>query len=667
MPQEKLAVLGGGAGALSAVFAITSQPGWQQRFDITVYQVGWRLGGKCASGRNDAKAHRNEEHGFHIFGGFYHNTFRLMRDCYAEWQTLSPHAFPLSQAFVKHSTFDLHEQLNGASRLVRIDFPVDNQEPGINPLPLSPLAIAVRLMGWVSARTAVEILPSLTAEQRAAFIALLNQGQALLVQLDIVQNFAIAAQFLINSLKTLLNQLLLLLKAAQAFHTPAGNEPDYIVLAALAIVIVKGIILDGVHLNGFDAINALDANAWLAKHGAWPELVSSVYIQSGYDYGFAYLDGDTSRPSFAAGVALRGLLRMIFTYHGSVFYHAKGGFGEIVFTPLYEVLRERGVRFKFFHRVESLTYDPAANVISDITGSLQAVVTAGADAYDPFIDWKGRKVWPTHPKFELLADGSNLKNAGDFESWWKPPQAHASFTLQRGVDFDQIILGISVGALKEICSDLTTHFPSWQTMLTNMKTIPTIGVQVWSKKTSVQLGSGSTLGLATALEQPLSTWADMSFLVAQEDTRPNGTIQHLGYMCGPFPRVDPDTLGNPQQIPSVQEQNARATADLWMKTVFKFLLPGSAPGGVFDPSTFGETYVRANVNPSDEYVLSPPTPANVRFTADQSGIDNLFLAGDWLRTGVDVGAFESAVMSGLQCARAITGTAIDIYGEDDWV
>jgi uncharacterized protein with NAD-binding domain and iron-sulfur cluster len=66
-------------------------------------------------------------------------------------------------------------------------------------------------------------------------------------------------------------------------------------------------------------------------------------------------------------------------------------------------------------------------------------------------------------------------------------------------------------------------------------------------------------------------------------------------------------------------------------------------------------------------VLSPPSPVNVRLAADESGISNLLLAGDWLRTGVDVGAFECAVMSGMQCARALTGVPIDIYGERDWI
>ena len=49
---------------------------------MTVYQLGWRLGGKGASGRGPAD--RIEEHGLHLWMGFYENAFRLMRECYAE-------------------------------------------------------------------------------------------------------------------------------------------------------------------------------------------------------------------------------------------------------------------------------------------------------------------------------------------------------------------------------------------------------------------------------------------------------------------------------------------------------------------------------------------------------------------------------------------------------
>src|ERR1700741_1290376 len=60
-----------------------SEAGWPARFEtITVYQRGWRLGGKGASSRGPNG--RIEEHGLHVWLGHYDNAFRVMRDCYAE-------------------------------------------------------------------------------------------------------------------------------------------------------------------------------------------------------------------------------------------------------------------------------------------------------------------------------------------------------------------------------------------------------------------------------------------------------------------------------------------------------------------------------------------------------------------------------------------------------
>ena len=81
--KRKIAVLGGGCGSMAAVWELTEIPGWQEKFDITVYQMGWRLGGKCASGRNAAAGQRIEEHGLHVWAGFYENGFKLMQQAYA--------------------------------------------------------------------------------------------------------------------------------------------------------------------------------------------------------------------------------------------------------------------------------------------------------------------------------------------------------------------------------------------------------------------------------------------------------------------------------------------------------------------------------------------------------------------------------------------------------
>src|SRR5271168_2999300 len=77
----RVAVIGGGCASIAAAFEL-SRPQHQGKYEVTVYQVGWRLGGKGASGRGPAA--RIEEHGFHVWFGFYENAFRLMRECYAE-------------------------------------------------------------------------------------------------------------------------------------------------------------------------------------------------------------------------------------------------------------------------------------------------------------------------------------------------------------------------------------------------------------------------------------------------------------------------------------------------------------------------------------------------------------------------------------------------------
>ena len=66
---------------MAAAFELT-RPEHQGRYTVTVYQQGWRLGGKGASGRGPGD--RIEEHGLHIWMGFYENAFRLLRECYGE-------------------------------------------------------------------------------------------------------------------------------------------------------------------------------------------------------------------------------------------------------------------------------------------------------------------------------------------------------------------------------------------------------------------------------------------------------------------------------------------------------------------------------------------------------------------------------------------------------
>lgn len=112
MANQRIAILGGGMASLTAAFEITNAPGWQDNYDLTVYQLGWRLGGKGASGRNGDEHQRIEEHGLHILLGFYENAFRVLRKAYDELERKPDEPLATWQdAFKQHDYIVLMEQI----------------------------------------------------------------------------------------------------------------------------------------------------------------------------------------------------------------------------------------------------------------------------------------------------------------------------------------------------------------------------------------------------------------------------------------------------------------------------------------------------------------------------------------------------------------------------
>ena len=82
--KERIAILGGGVGAVTTAFELTNPADWNERYDIDMYIMGWRMGGKGASGRNADLGERIEEHGLHIWMGMYFNAFKAMQRAYVE-------------------------------------------------------------------------------------------------------------------------------------------------------------------------------------------------------------------------------------------------------------------------------------------------------------------------------------------------------------------------------------------------------------------------------------------------------------------------------------------------------------------------------------------------------------------------------------------------------
>ncbi|HWJ27517.1 MAG TPA: hypothetical protein VNS32_13310, partial [Flavisolibacter sp.] len=74
-------------------------------------------------------------------------------------------------------------------------------------------------------------------------------------------------------------------------------------------------------------------------------------------------------------------------------------------------------------------------------------------------------------------------------------------------------------------------------------------------------------------------------------------------------------------------------------------------------------YFRANVDPSERYVLSVENSSEKRLAADETDFENLYITGDWIRTPLNSGCFEAAMMAGIQTARALTKVPLTIIGE----
>jgi uncharacterized protein with NAD-binding domain and iron-sulfur cluster len=127
----KVAVLGGGIAGLAAAFEL-SDPRHSGRFEVTLHQLGWRLGGKCASGRDLDTARRTKEHGPHIFFGFYDNAFAVLREAYTALAADPARVFKtIEEALVAHdSLVAMEQQDDGSWQPWVVDLPILPGRPG---------------------------------------------------------------------------------------------------------------------------------------------------------------------------------------------------------------------------------------------------------------------------------------------------------------------------------------------------------------------------------------------------------------------------------------------------------------------------------------------------------------------------------------------------------
>lgn len=708
--RKKITILGGGMSSLVTAYELTSLPDWTEKYDITVYQIGWRLGGKGASGRNLAEHDRIEEHGLHVLFGFYDNALGIMRKLYTELgrQPSEPLA-TFEDAFKPHNFLVMMENYGGQWLPWKLD-PIPNPlSPGEEGF-LKPWDYAKRMIEWcievlhdyvlnvdkvelAEVRTALDDAKDdlAAAMHRHMGHPDMSDGQPLKEQVissvvDVLRRHGMARPPLASTPNTddVHPQWWLLLEAAlklakEIFEAPAVSfllkmAVDYLwkysladntVLRRLRLIVdlffatVRGLIEDKIVFPPHDwfSIDSYELKDWLAKYGAHPDTLASPLIMAMKDAAYH------GYSPIGAGTILHAMLRMLFTYRGNILYKMQAGMGDTIFTPLYDVLKKRGVKFEFFQAVRNIELSDDKTRIARISMGRQVTLKTGT--YEPLVNVKGLPCWPSEPRYDQLVQGAALKSSGfDLEDFWTPWTDVESYTLEIAPG-DSVVLGIAIGAFPTIAKQLMDASPRFASMVSSVKTTQTLGVQVWLKPDLKGLGWDMTSPVVIPYVEPLDTWADMTHLLSHEDW-PAGTVGNLAYLTGAMPDDEPIPPATDHDYPWRQTERVKQYTIEFLKQDLPPLWPDAvkatgqidwdllvAPSAVSGVARADYQYYRAPLSPSERYVLSVPGSSARRLRPEESGFKNVVLAGDWTKTALSVGCLEAASMSGIMAARAL--------------
>lgn len=723
LPEQnpiRVAVIGGGCAAIAAAFEL-SRPAHKGKYQVTIYQLGWRLGGKGASGRGPAD--RIEEHGLHLWMGSYENAFRLIRECYAELKRdrTKCRIADWRDAFSPAPFIGLAERARDGSYWNFLSYfppgdglpgdPLSENDPFTVTSYLARTASILRtLLLAVQAGRSSRSAPNVgrgTSNSQRSHKSGLNAGEVsgdpsqrvarllglggiattagLIEAVEMLEMlFAPRSSYPANGIVQLLD--LIAASARRQLEALIENDPELLVLwqgIDLAMASMRGILRFGLVSDprGFDAINDYDFREWLRINGASERSIESPFIRGAYDLVFAYEDGDYQQPKHGAGVALRGALRMLFSSRGAIFWRMNAGMGDTVFAPMYEVLKKRGVVFRFFHRLERVRLADPADLaegerayVKALEFDVQAKVKEGKE-YAPLIDVGGLPCWPSKPDWSQLIDGRRFDREGwDFESHWDKRKAGTE-VLRVIDDFDFVVLGVGLGAIPYVCQDFIERDQRWSDMVTHLKTVNTQAFQIWLRDDMEQLGWNDPPLALSAFVQPFETWADMSHLIGEEGwkVRPGAIAYFCSALKDPVsPRATSDASYAKRRRQEVREKAIRYLnndiVQLWPKAVrrrgeFRWDIlmdpkekaPGRQARGK-NEARFDSQHWTANVNPSDRYVLSLPGTQKYRISPLDNTYDNLTIAGDWTTCGLDAGCVEAAVISGRLAAHAIASS-----------
>lgn len=661
--KRRVLIVGGGIAGLTAAYELSRTPDLRARWDVEVVEMGHRFGGRLASAHNPHRWGRNEEHGLHVWFGWYDNAFRLAEQVWADapipadcpWKSVWDAFRP-----IYHSD---HGIVQGDEYVLRRAYFVRNADrPGTTELPsIDTIVAAMTDFPRAAIWTVLSILggrelsppgPGLWKMRPQRRLSRLATAMLRALPTDLSGGARTRVAAARRASATMARFHRPLVAAALRVAGRDAARRDLVYMLDLAIAVCRGmgsaeheILWDG----DFDRVSDWELRDWLRHHGLSEESsAKSRFVHALYDIPFAFEEGDVARPVMEASTGLRYSFRIVFNYKHAPAYLFRGGAGETLIAPVCALLRERGVRLTPFHRLDSVAIEGGR------LGELRFVRAARASGeYDTLVERRGFLSTRHEPDWSKIEDGAALRDRGvDFYSRFGDQGEHDEVVRRVGTDYDDVILALPLGCIKPDGDGHTPvaawlrHHPPARACIERLHLVPTVAAQVWLKDEVPSFRDRAAVTWA----EPFSVVSDMTPVIEHESW--SGEAPGCcAYLCGPAP------LGAPRAA-----STSHGTKEADLKWATKKLQEGLDRHG---HGLFGEgfrshtvdgedvRYVRVNVEPWDLADLPLPGADRVRLEATDTGLDNLAICGTWVRNTTNSTSVEAAVSTGIAAARAL--------------
>ncbi|WP_028066812.1 FAD-dependent oxidoreductase [Solirubrobacter soli] len=717
MTKTKVAVLGGGMAGLAAAFELSER----DDYCVTVYTLDWLLGGKGASTRNEAKHDRIEEHGLHIWFGFYDNAFALMDRVYAvAGGSREQHFIPCGDVVLAEP------RKTGGWALHRFNPPVHRGAmPGDDPeidywdAIEQTLAWVVERWGKVSHQNSGGVAHWLRGVARF-FVGIFIPGadpDRGPVGNAIVAGFgrvASAISRLTRWIKPVSDPITRLgdghlRRRAEALRTGggsrmagvphvarrvsarrrAGQSPLGNVSHSEAVATLLGRFLEWGQHTYFDPEKIEependDARLLYYVIDTVTAVLNGVNADHVNDDGLNAIDDmdlrdwllkhKASQNTVDNAPFIRALYDLAFGYRRgeSDQPDIAAGKGLQACARISFMYRDH-LAYKATNGLGDAVFAPLylalkqrgvkfefCHEVKDLEvggGAVTKITGTKRVPKAPYEPLRPDKTWPSAARWGL---GEN--DAGPAT---EPEPAEEDFALVSGKDFDKVVLAISGGCLETVCRNVSDAVSDFKTMVENTHAIATQALQVWlTGPLQGEHWQHDGNAALSGYKQPLASYSGMKHVLPKEGWTAADGVQDLAYFCGVLP-----TNGGPPL--TVQERVEGALTFVAPQVhgrgtgIFSDwdLLFGTTVG----PLRADEQYYRQNTKPAELYVTTHKDTPRHRLWPHQSGLSNLVLAGDWTRNGIDGGCMEAAVASGFLAADALTGSNRTVPGTEGWL